>query len=253
MVTQLWVKLNWPSPALTGPLLLRDNLHYYPKLLLPGRSMTPLPVHEIWIQIHTAGTSYILNLCKYSSVSVGDGHPIPVTNTGHNILPTPSKTLRLNNVLITSHIVKNLFSVRQFVHDNDCTIEFDSFSFSVKDFMTCRVLLRCDSTGDLYPVTAPSLILHAFLISQHMWHQRLEHPGSEVLRHLVSNNVISCNKEKPLVLCHVCQLGKHVRLPFVSSSTIFTSCFDIVHSDVWTSVETKQSLSLHHGIIKKQR
>ncbi|GJT96280.1 ribonuclease H-like domain-containing protein [Tanacetum coccineum] len=101
--------------------------------------------------------------------------------------------------------------------------------------MTRWVLLRCDSTGDLYPVTTPSLIPQALLVSQHTWHQRLGHPGSEVLRRLVSNNFISCNKEKPPVLCHACQLGKHVRLPLVSSNTVVTSCFDIVHSDVWTS------------------
>ncbi|GJR15615.1 ribonuclease H-like domain-containing protein [Tanacetum coccineum] len=29
------------------------------------------------------------------------------------------------------------------------------------------------------------------------WHRRLGHPGSKVMRHLISNNVISCNKEKP--------------------------------------------------------
>ncbi|GJY41124.1 ribonuclease H-like domain-containing protein, partial [Tanacetum coccineum] len=79
------------------------------------------------------------------------------------------------------------------------------------DFMTRRVLLRCDSTGDLYPVTAPSPIPHAFLVSQHTWHQRLGHPGVK------------------------CCLGKHVRLPFVSSSTVISSCFDIIHSDAWTS------------------
>ncbi|GJW89772.1 ribonuclease H-like domain-containing protein [Tanacetum coccineum] len=101
--------------------------------------------------------------------------------------------------------------------------------------MTCRVLLRCDSTGDLYPVTAPSPIPHVFLVSQHTWHQRLGHPGREVLRHLVSNNLISCNKEKPPTLCHACQFGKHVRLSFVSSNTVVTSSFDIIHSDVWTS------------------
>ncbi|GJV85928.1 ribonuclease H-like domain-containing protein [Tanacetum coccineum] len=80
--------------------------------------------------------------------------------------------------------------------------------------MTRRVLLRCDSTGDLYLVTAPSLIPHVFLVSQHTWHQRLTHPGRDVMHHLVSNNFISCNNEKPLVLCHACQLGKHGRLPF---------------------------------------
>ncbi|GKA47295.1 ribonuclease H-like domain-containing protein [Tanacetum coccineum] len=71
-------------------------------------------------------------------------------------------------------------------------------------FMCCKVLFRCDSTGDLYPVTAPSPILYAFLVSQHTWHHRLGHPGSKVLRRLVSSNSISCNKEKPPVLCHAC-------------------------------------------------
>nr|GEW89211.1 ribonuclease H-like domain-containing protein [Tanacetum cinerariifolium] len=141
------------------------------------------------------------NTCMYPSILVGDGHSIPVTNTGHSILPTPLKSLHLNNVLITPHIVKNLISVHQFVRDNNCTIEFDAFRFSVKDFMTRRVLLRCDSTGDLYPVMDPFLIPHVFL-------------------------------EKPFVLCHACQLGKHVGLPFVSSNTVVTSCFDIIHSNV---------------------
>ncbi|GJZ54555.1 ribonuclease H-like domain-containing protein [Tanacetum coccineum] len=119
--------------------------------------------------------------------------------------------------------------------DNNCTIEFDAFVFSVKDFLTRRVLLQCDSMGDLYPVTTPSPIPHAFLTSQHTWHQRLGHPGSEVLRRLISRNFISCNKEKHHVLCHACQLGKYARLPFVSSNTPVTSCFETVHSDVWTS------------------
>nr|GEV32272.1 ribonuclease H-like domain-containing protein [Tanacetum cinerariifolium] len=80
--------------------------------------------------------------------------------------------------------------------------------------MTRRVLLRCDSTGDLYPVTAQSPIPQVFLVSQHTWHQCLGYPGNDVLRRLVSNNFISCNKEKPLALCRACQLGKHARLPF---------------------------------------
>ncbi|GJY19087.1 ribonuclease H-like domain-containing protein [Tanacetum coccineum] len=101
--------------------------------------------------------------------------------------------------------------------------------------MTRRVLLRCDSMGYLYPVTHPSLIPHAFLVSQHMWHQCLGHQGGDVLRRLVSNNVISYNNKKTPFLCHACQLGKHVRLPFFSSNSVGTSLFDIIHLDVWTS------------------
>ncbi|GJS34652.1 ribonuclease H-like domain-containing protein [Tanacetum coccineum] len=184
-----------------------------------------------------AGIIYctIFNSFMYPSFSVGDGHFIPVTNSGHSILLTPFKSLHLNNVLITSHIVKKLIYVRQFVHDSNCTIEFDSFGFSVKDFLTRWVLLRCDSTRDLYPVTAPSPIPHAFFVSQNMWHHRLGHPGSEVLRRILSFDFISCKKEKPPVLYHACQLGKYVSLPFVSSDIMVSSCFDIIHSDVWTS------------------
>nr|GEV53587.1 ribonuclease H-like domain-containing protein [Tanacetum cinerariifolium] len=116
----------------------------------------------------------VFNLCIYSSVSVGDGYSKPVTNSSHNILSTPHRPLHLDNVLITPNIVKNLIFIRQFVHDNSCTIEFDAFGFSVKDFLTRRVLIRCDSTGDLYLVTKPSNIPHAFLTSVYTWHQRLD-------------------------------------------------------------------------------
>jgi len=42
----------------------------------------------------------------------------------------------------------------------------------------------------------------------------------------------------PSKLCPVydsCQLGKHVRLPFSSSSLVSYVPFQIVHADVWTS------------------
>nr|GEV74228.1 ribonuclease H-like domain-containing protein [Tanacetum cinerariifolium] len=48
-----------------------------------------------------------------------------------------------------SWAVQGVACVKQneFVRDNSCTIEFDTFGFSFKDFMTRRVLLRCDSTS----------------------------------------------------------------------------------------------------------
>ncbi|GJZ38968.1 reverse transcriptase domain-containing protein [Tanacetum coccineum] len=92
-----------------------------------------------------------------------------------------------------------------------------------------------DKTMKIYRVNHRfSTSNQVFLVSQHTWHQRLGHLGSEVLRRLVSNNLILYNKEKPHVLCHACQLGKYVRLPFVSSNIVIPSCFDIIYSDVWT-------------------
>nr|GEU80490.1 ribonuclease H-like domain-containing protein [Tanacetum cinerariifolium] len=122
------------------------------------------------------------------------------------------------------------------------------FMISVLETWTqVQVLILIACTGDLYPVTALSPIPHAFLISQHKWYQRLGHPAEEVSRRLVSSNFISYNKQKPLVLCHACQLGKHARLPFVSSSTVISSCFDIIHLDVWTSPILSLSVSDQHA------
>ncbi|GKB44776.1 ribonuclease H-like domain-containing protein [Tanacetum coccineum] len=177
--------------------------------------------------------STIFNSCMYPSVSVGDGHSIPVTNTGHSILPTPTRSLHLNNVLITPHIVKNLIYVRQFVRDNNRALSnMKLFCLSVKDLLTASGA-SSDVIGDEgslpHHISIP--ILKHSLLSDNTCHQRLGHPGGEVLRRLVSSNFISCNKEKPPILCHACQLGKHVKLPFVSSDTVisFLIC-DIIHS-----------------------
>nr|GEU82310.1 ribonuclease H-like domain-containing protein [Tanacetum cinerariifolium] len=236
-------RLLWPS-KLTSPSL--RSLQVRPLFLPHAFTAGTLhdPATRTW-NMDTGASSHLnnsvnslsenFNTCMYPSISVGDGHSIPVTNMGHSILPTPTKSLHLNNVFITPNIVNNLIYVRQFVRDNNCTVEFDVFGFFVKDFLTRRVLLVCDSTRDLYPVTAPSHIPRAFLVSQDTWHPHIGHPKSKVLRRLVSSNFISYNKKKPPVLCHACQLGKHVRLSFVCSSTVISSCFDIIHSDVWTS------------------
>ncbi|GKA27690.1 ribonuclease H-like domain-containing protein [Tanacetum coccineum] len=177
--------------------------------------------------------STIFNSCLYPSVRVSDGKTIPVTNTGHSILPTLHRPLHLNNVLVTPNIIKNLISVRQLTRDNNYTIEFDAFGFSMRDFVTRHILLRCDSSGDLYPVTNLSSLPSALTsLSPSTWHQRLGHPGDDVLRSLSSRNFVSCTKEKSPHVCHACQLGKHVKLPFSNSTSNVSSCFEIIHSDI---------------------
>jgi hypothetical protein len=36
-------------------------------------------------------------------------------------------------------------------------------------------------------------------------------------------------------LCHACQLGHHIHLPFVSSNSCADNNFDLIHCDIWTS------------------
>nr|GFA73175.1 ribonuclease H-like domain-containing protein [Tanacetum cinerariifolium] len=162
---------------------------------------------------HLADNTGILtsfsNLSIYPSVFVGNGNSISVTHTGYSFLHTSHKSLYLNHIHVTTHIIKNLISVRKFTHDNDVSVEFDAYGFSVKDYQTQKLLLRCDSMGYLYPVTQQPSFQTPFTLlsfSSTTWHRRLGHLGEDVLRHLESSNLISCNNSKFPTLCHTCQL-----------------------------------------------
>ncbi|XP_074306462.1 uncharacterized protein LOC141641710 [Silene latifolia] len=138
-----------------------------------------------------------LNTSRIRSIYVGNGNSIPVLGSGTSTLNTHSRTLHLHHILHTPNIIKNLISVRQFTKDNNVSVEFDPFGFSVKDIPTGKLIMRSDSDGDLYPVsTDPSSCLskspQAFLIhGQDVWHSRLGYSGSSILSLLNSQRRIS--------------------------------------------------------------
>jgi len=84
-----------------------------------------------------------------SAIVVGDGSLLPVTSTGSAHLSGP---LHLNNILVSPKFIKNLISVRQFTSDNNCSVEFDPSGCCVKDLGTRNVIVRCNSSGPLYPL-----------------------------------------------------------------------------------------------------
>jgi hypothetical protein len=61
----------------------------------------------------------------------------------------------MSSLVVTPHIVNNLIYMRQFTIENFFLVKFDSWGFSVKDLRTGAMILRCSSTGDLYPLTSP--------------------------------------------------------------------------------------------------
>ena len=100
--------------------------------------------------------------------------------------------------------------------------------------------MRCESRGDLYPITttittnqAPSPYTFAALAPS-LWHARLGHPGAPVFDSLRLNKFIECNQTRSSHV-HSCSLGKHVKLPFVSSHSCTIMPFYIIHSDIWAS------------------
>jgi hypothetical protein len=183
-----------------------------------------------------------LSLTHPSSIVVGNGFVRPVTSLGDLVLIGP---FYLNDVLVTPDLVQSLLSVRCFTTDNSCSMEFNPFGLSVKELATMRVLARYDSTGPLYtlplptfPTTTPRVIPCALATtaSSATWHHCLGHPDPDVLSKLSSTSAITCPWGTDDSLCHACQLGWHVRLPFSSSSTRTLQPFDLVHCDLWTSL-----------------
>ena len=154
---------------------------------------------------------------------VGDGSCLPVTAVG-----SAPDSFRLPNVLVAPRMVHNLLSIRQFTADNSYSIEFDSSGLTVKDSASRRPLLRCDSTGPLYTLRLPSsaaplrLLLRLPLLPRHRLQppgtRRLGHPGHDVLAQLSRSTDVPCTTAPAEHLCHACQLGRHVRLLFSSSS-----------------------------------
>jgi hypothetical protein len=51
---------------------------------------------------------------------------------------------------------------------------------------------------------------------------------------ITSSLDLACSRGHFEGLCHACQLGRHTRLPFTTSSRA-EQAFDLVHCDLWTS------------------
>jgi histone deacetylase 1/2 len=171
-----------------------------------------------------------------SHIVVGNDSRLPVAATGTAHLTT--RPFYLRNVLVSPHIIQNLISTRRFSRDNSCSVEFDPFGFSLKDLATKEVLLRSNSSGDLYPFFGdrPSSTATAFSVTQDLWHKRLGHPTASALAHLPLQFLSECNNSSPTVtVCDACQLGKQTRLPFSVSHSRASSPFDLIHCDLWTS------------------
>jgi histone deacetylase 1/2 len=127
-------------------------------------------------------------------------------------------------------------------------VEFDPFGCSVKDLPTRSEIVRCNSTGQLYPLLPSASALLASSSSS-LWHQRLGHPGPEALSKLTHSATIKCTTSTPDGLCHACQLGRHTRLPFHVSSSCTSHMFQLLHCDLWTLPITSVSGHKYYLVI----
>jgi hypothetical protein len=183
----------------------------------------------------TLSSTRVLSTPHY--VTVSNGASIPVTISGHAFLHTPSGySFILNDVLRVPKLVCNLLSDHKFTRDNFCSIEFDPFSFSVKDLRMKTVIIRCNSFVDLYTMPPPTKANKVFaflstIVAAKVWYRRLGHPGRDTTTSRQRMLAIPLDKFSSN-LCHACQIGKHVRLPFSTSTCVIKVAFDLIHCDL---------------------
>jgi hypothetical protein len=66
------------------------------------------------------------------------------------------------------------------------------------------------------------------------WNRRLGHPGVDVLSKLSHDSSVVCSR-RTHDLCHACQVGHHIYLPFVNSNSRVDNNFNLIHCGLWTS------------------
>jgi transposase InsO family protein len=110
------------------------------------------------------------------------------------------------------------------------------------------VTLCCNSGGNLYTYPSTQALSCSLATTSSLWHHRLDHLGPSILAKLRNMLVISYNKSSTC-LCHACQLGKHVRLPFSHSTSVTNAPFDLLHYDVWTSPVLSNSVFKYYLVL----
>ncbi|KAG8472152.1 hypothetical protein CXB51_036605 [Gossypium anomalum] len=174
-----------------------------------------------------------------SSLLMGNGVPTKISSIESTVLPTTKKLLHLLNVLCVPSIRKNLLYVSQFATDNNVFFEFHPSYCVIKDIQTQEILMRGQVRDGLYQFSVasafPSPSAHNTDIQERstgdtftLWHRRLGHPSSDVVKTVLDTCQIVTNKRSFDNICIAYQQGKSHKLPFSNSTTEYNDLFELV-------------------------
>lgn len=153
-----------------------------------------------------------------------------------------------DNVLHIPNFKFNLLSISQVIKALQCLVVFFPDFCIFQDLFYRKVKAIGREHDGLYllpsiPAKTIKSDNRCSLIARHslvtsttktdlsLWHKRLGHPSSKVLRNLVSTSIDDCSSV--VKNCCVCPCAKLVRLPFSHISIKTSTCFELLHLDVW--------------------
>ncbi|PKU66893.1 Retrovirus-related Pol polyprotein from transposon TNT 1-94 [Dendrobium catenatum] len=170
------------------------------------------------------------------SISIANGTSLPINSTSQGILPLPNtpRKLYLQKLLHVPSLTHNLLSIQKLTADNDCSVCFDTFGFTIKDNRTNQTILKGRSRDGLYVIPSTTIsALHNQHKSTTTWHARLGHPHLQLLQHLARHNSTICISTSTSFQCDSCNVAKSHKLSFTSNEMKTSQPFALVHSDVW--------------------
>jgi hypothetical protein len=100
--------------------------------------------------------------------------------------------------------------------------------------------------------SSPTSALSTLVALVSTCHRCLGHLGVNILSKVSHDSSVICSR-RCHDLCHACKLGRHIRLPFVSSNSHADDNFDLIHCDLWTSPVVSISGNKYYLVILDDR
>jgi hypothetical protein len=161
-----------------------------------------------------------------------------------SILPTTSSFLSIPNVFYVPQLSLSLLSISQ-LSDSGFDVVFSSSGCIVQDRMSKKQIGTGCRVGDLYvleelhvPIESTTTVMSSFRLDQqsspfYLWHSRLGHLSSDRLKVLVKSGYLGNTSISDISECSGCKFAKMSALPFNKSTSVSTSPFELVHTDLW--------------------
>ena len=171
-------------------------------------------------------------------VKLPNGHYVPATHSGDICL---SASIILSDVLYIPSFTFNLISISKLVSSTNCKLIFFSTSCILQDTNTQARIGTVEVRNGLYHltpnhITTPTVqtaITHpqCIITPIDLWHFRMGHLSFERLQHMQSSYPFL--KHNKNFVCNTCHYAKHKKLPFPSSNSYASCCFDLLRIDIW--------------------
>lgn len=198
--------------------------------------------HHTITDNHSLTKSQVLDKSHKNQVHLPIGEKVDISHIGETSL---FDNRSVKNVLHVPDFKFSLLSVSKITRKLSCFVSFYPDLCVFQDLFSGKVKVIGKEHGGLYmfrgkvpaqykqkaSCQGKVITAGAILTDVDMWHKRLGHPSTQVLKvlKLVHNNKDS----EVLYRCSICPLAKQTRLVFPISSSRSSASFVVVHMDVW--------------------